>query len=405
MSDIESGNGISRLQMDYPTSFLLVLDCSKSLGGPGFSQVKKGAISFIEQLSKASLNGNIEISIICFSSNANTKSFEFAPLTSDNKFRMINFINAQNNETKATAMYSAINKGINSQIKYAERIDDFQYEGSHILVFTDGLDNASQIEEKQLFVDNEIYNYVKEKIHSTEIKNKKLDSWVIGVQGDDVQDVQLNMMRSQLETIASTPDQFIWCDNINKLSDKFYDIATKLTSRWKNLYCTSALNQSGAVCWTLGTSKIEEPAPAPAPTPKPKTKSKHMLLGLNYGIGFCMEPADWYSSGNTHFKTGIGFDFAYPITKRFGLGTYLSGGYPYVQWGLLTTIGNYHDNKAAFIYGLGLDACMQYDLNLDIRAGVLLKKGLYLMVDVSSLNCLAMTFNVGYNFGTRFNVR
>lgn len=401
ITDIESGSGISSYRTDNPSTFLLVLDCSNSLGDD-FLKVKEGAKTIINELARASLNGNIKVNIICFSSKAKTQILGFKPLTPENKAIMINFIDRQTKVVNATTMYSAINQGIDLQIKTAQNINAKNYEGSHIIIFTDGLDNGSRIEEKQLYAKKDVYNFVKEKIHTTKIKGENLNSWMIVMQGTDIQDSQIDMMKAELKPLASSSSQFIWCDDPSELGEKFSYVAKQLTLRWENLNCTSALNHEGPVCWTYGTPKIEAPAPAPTPAPAPKpTTDKHLLLGLNYGLGFCIPLI--YDSG--HFKTGIGIDFAYPITKSFGLGTYLSGGYSFVQWGLLTTIGNYHDKKTAFVGGLGLDACFQDGISFDIRGGVMIKKGFYFMLDLSAGQNVAMTFNVGYNFGSLFSVR
>lgn len=211
---------------------------------------------------------------------------------------------------------------------------------------------------------------------------------MIGVQGDDVQTVQLDIMKNQLESLASRKSQFIWLNNISDLIGTFSSIAINLTDQWKNLSCTSALNHNGLVCWTLGE--------------KPRVK-KHMLLGINMGLGFGIR----YGSS---FKLDFGIDCSYPITPKFGMGGYFSAGAdlssaPCISIGLLTTIGNYHE-KAAFIGGLGCNVDLGYGPNADIRLGVLFRKGVYVMTTMSMGSVpYAMTFNIGYNFGALFEVK
>lgn len=448
MSDAESGNGTSHTKLDKDAYFVLVLDASSSLGDD-FRDVKDGAKFFIEEMYKASSDGNIRIGIICFSTMDDTKILDITPLTYSSKSKMQNFIENQYNSRKATSMYYSINKGIEMLDHYVNNmISKEDYEGTHIITFTDGLDNTSQLYEEELYSANEVYEHVKNKLKNKKIRENLIDSWVIGVKGVDVQKVQLDMMKSQLESLASSKSQFKFLNNISELIDTFSGIARNLTEQWKNLSCTSALNHNGLVCWTLGE--------------KPKVK-KHMLLGINIGFGFGVHSCEYttrtthynnnynndyyynnyydnyygygYDNDNSytvtekHFITNIGYkmdfglDFAYPITTKFGLGFYFSGffdtGYVRSYYGdgyknftdgglsvgLLTTIGNYHE-KAALLAGLGCNLDFGEGPNADIRLGVLFNKGIYLMTTISTgFTPYAMTFNIGYNFGALFNVK
>lgn len=418
MSDAESGNGTSNTRLDKDACFLLVLDQSSSLGDD-FNSVKQGANVFIDEMYKASSDGNIRIGIICFSTMDDTRFFDITPLTSYSKSRMQNFINYQSNTRKATSMYYSINKGVDMLDEYVNKMNSSnEYENAHIITFTDGLDNTSQIEEAELYAANEVYAYVKDKLKSKKINEKLIDSWVIGVQGVDVQKIQLDLMKSQLQSLATKRSQFIFLDDISDLIGTFSNIARNLTDQWKNLSCTSALNHNGLVCWTLGE--------------RPKVK-KHMLLGVNVGVGFTVTNFRNYVDGyyddggnyvkgyyhgtikETGYKLHFGADFAYPITQKFGLGAYFSGGlgkyYDGITFGALTTIGNYHE-KAAFLGGIACDFDLNYGrVGVDLRLGVLFKNGLYLMTTMTMTPSyvvatnFAMTFNLGYNFGTLFEVK
>lgn len=409
MSDAESGNATSDKKLDKDACILLVLDQSSSLGDD-FSSVKQGANVFIDEMYKASSEGNIRIGIIYFSTMDDTRFFDITPLTPSSKSRMQNFINNQSNTNKATSMYYSINKGVDMLDEYVKNMKSInKYENAHIITFTDGLDNTSQIEEANLYSSKEVYNHVEEKLKSKKINDKLIDSWVIGVQGVDVQKVQLDIMKNQLESLASEESQFKFLNNMSELIETFSDIARKLTDQWKNLSCTSALNHNGLVCWTLGE--------------RPKVK-KHMLLGVNVGAGFTVinyrNYVDGYYDGiikDTGFKLNFGADFAYPITQKFGLGAYFGGGfgedYVGITLGALTTIGNYHE-KAAFLGGIGCDFNFSHyeQVSVDLRLGVLFRNGLYLMTTmsmgpspISDYTDFAMTFNLGYNFGALFEVK
>ena len=298
-------------------------------------------------------------------------------------------------------MYSAIDRGINDLYDYVEGLK--KIEGAHIITFTDGLDNTSQLEEKQLYTLNKVRPYVKDRLLNTELKGKRLDSWVVGVQGSDVPETQLSMMKSQLSELASSSDQFFFLTDASELNTTFKNIANGLTKRWLSWVCTSALNHDGPVCWTLG----EAPVKAPVPLPRYVPKTKEMLLGVHYGIGFSTYTHYMSDYEHNHYKlkTGVGIDVAYPITSNFGVGGYFSIGYPYVSFGALTTIGDYVDNRAAFVGGLGLDIEFYRVLNFDLRGGVIFDNGLYMMLGTSLGDTYSLTFNIGYNFGKFFSVR
>lgn len=150
-----------------------------------------------------------------------------------------------------------------------------------------------------------------------------------------------------------------------------------------------------------------------------KNKDKNMVLAINTGLGF---------NGDLEYKMTFGIEIAYPVAKRFGLGVFLSPGFSLekqssryglyskseermvvgdvpIQVGLLTTIGNYHDRKAACLLGLGYemeDGCN----NACFRLGVILRNGFMLSTNLSGgEGDFSMTLNLGYNFGALFKVK
>ena len=199
-------------------------------------------------------------------------------------------------------------------------------------------------------------------------------------------------------------------------------------------------------------------------TKRPKTRDKNMLLGINVNAGFDrlnFEYRDYYKTKKYDYywqewyyenevrtgtftdycyKMSFSLDFAYPVSKFFGLGFYLDNGFCSLKGltnyelsvGLLTTFGNYHDGGAAFIFGIGFEGTDRFEYNselkykygydaadyvagvncfesLDIRLGVLFKNGLYITTDMST-DCssdasFSMAFGIGYNFGALFKVR
>lgn len=402
ITDIEAGNGTATHRSDQLACFTLILDCSKSLG-QSFSYVKQAALDFIDEMYSASNVGNIHIGIVCFSTMNDTQIFPITSLTESSRLQMRTFIAKQSNQRQATSMYYAIDKGIKELSAHIKGLNPKKFEGAHVITFTDGLDNTSQLEDK--FSLAKVSSHVKEELTTTSFHGKLIDSWVVGSQGEDVKDGQLDMMKSQLSALASNPDQFFFLEDVSMLERIFRQIANGLTKRWLSWVCTSALNHDGAVCWTLGEVPVIKEEPKPAPV----VKKKHMLLGVHYAIGFCTYKyyTQYHSAVFTDIKTGVGLDVAYPVTSRFGIGGYFSIGYPYTAFGVLTTIGNYNDKTAAFVGGLGMDVGFTSpSINFDLRGGVLFRNGLYMMLDMATgMTPFAMTFNIGYNFGNLFTVK
>lgn len=411
MADSESGNGTANTRLDLNSCFMLILDYSSSLGAAGLSGIKQGAIEFVERMYRSSNPeiGNIKIGIISFSTMEDTKVFPITSLTRENRVKMINFIQNANLPKKATSMYYAINKGIDLLKEYTNENRFSDLEGTHFITFTDGLDNTSQLEREGLIVEKEVSKFVENKMATTSIHGIDIDSWVIGVQGNDVTDRQLNRMKSKLSVLASSNSQFIWLNDFSELTEAFARIANSLTRKWTNLQCTSALNHSGRVCWTYGSPRYV----APKPLPTPKTK-RDFLFGLNLGVGYAEEYDDYYdeyydeyyddSYGN--YKVTLGLDLAFPITKKFSLGGYTSFGYAvdYLDFnlGALAAFGDHDVSKLKYLVGLGVDACGE-SIGADLRFGLMFRNGLYLMADGSFGDMVTgFTINIGYNFGKLF---
>ena len=111
------------------------------------------------------------------------------------------------------------------------------------------------MEKQNLYTVPEVKKFVENKVHTIKIKNDKIVSWVIGTQGGDVQDEQLEKMKRQLKTLASSDDHFIWMKKMSECIGTFKNIAKSCSKQWQNLSCTSSLSHAGPVCWTLGEVK------------------------------------------------------------------------------------------------------------------------------------------------------
>lgn len=373
ITDAEGGNGTFNDNLEKDITIVMALDCSTSLGSD-FQRVKNGAISFLETIFAKSNDGHIKLGIIGFSSIAETErqTFEIKPLTGVAYNQARNFINSLETDSN-TALYYAINKATDMLKDYVSVniVNPKEYGGTYMLAFTDGIDNASQFRNEKIFRSEDAYEYAKNKLENTRILESHIEPYFIGVEGVDLKtENQRSEFRRILEGLRPVGrGGFIYLNNMSGLESAFRNIAENLVQQWQNLICYTSLAHEGGVCWTLGDI----------------ANYKNIFLGINVGAGYA------HIFDETGVSISGGIDFAYPFTRKFGLGIYgefshvLDYEYQSVALGLLTTIGNYHDGKKAFVGGLGV----RYNLDGDIiyphiRCGVLFRNGLYLMGNISA---------------------
>lgn len=407
-------------------TIMLVLDCSTSLG-KDFSKVKSGAKYFLEKLVSVSNTGNVRIGIIGFSSlkNTNKSIFPIQKLTATNYQGMLSFIDNLTMDN-GTALYYAIDKSVNIMERYATSLtgEDLEnYARSCVVTFTDGIDQTSQDLTNGILNADVYYEKVKDDVIKRFIKGKKIDSYVISVRGVDITSTgMINKFDRVLKNIVSAKDNYLYIEQISGLRSKFGEIADNLINSWQVLNCYVPAARQGQVCWTMGEEKKE-----------PVVKEKTMLLGLNLSGIIPMYISDHYCCEQTSmngllrkgFDMSIGWDFAYPITRKFGLGMYMNYGlgfgfedehdchyddydyynnryYPYNtksetdnRWemsvGVLITAGDM-GKRGAFLFGIGTNIFGDnYKLGegvLNVRLGFVDRSGFY------------MSFDLGTDFGS-----
>lgn len=148
------------------------------------------------------------------------------------------------------------------------------------------------------------------------------------------------------------------------------------------------------------------------------------LKGMNVGVGIPVECYDIKAAG---FNLHLGGDFTYPISDKFAMGFYISGGggflgtfKPYNEYdkfspviklsaGLLMEFGDLNDRP--FIVGVGPCAGLGYVdmdlvLPLEFRFGRHLSNSWYIMGELvygvslaKETRCFEPAIRVGYNFG------
>lgn len=420
MTDAEGGNGIMNNSITKDIAIVLVLDCSASLGDD-FIKVKNGAMTFINKLQQASNSGHVKLGIIGFSSMSNTKVFDIRPLTASSYADAKSFISSLS-VNSTTALYYAANGAVDMLKAYGNTQQTENFDGSYMLLFTDGIDTGSRFNELKLFKEADTYNYVRNHLTNTVINGLPIESYIIGAKGDDLKtSEQISKFKNRLEGLvdARYRNRFTYLENMTNLENTFSEIAEGLVQRWQTLYCNSAINHEGGVCWTYGELP---PALKPAPVQvvvKPATY-RNIFLGTNIGLG-----GGYIGDGFFGALVSGGVDFAYPMTNKFALGAYMEA-YGLVpeaaiggSVGIMSTIGNFSAGRKAYLVGVGASFDDCGNTLFDMRFGGLFRNGLYLMGQVSLgggadiyydgmyETSFAVNFSIklGYNFGRFIKVR
>lgn len=419
ITDAEGGSGTFNDKLEKNITIVMALDCSSSMGSD-FSRLQSGAISFLNRIYTTSQDGHIRLGIIGFSSikESDRQVFEIKPLTNNTFDQAKRFINSLQKESN-TALYYAMNKATDMLQEYvAQKFyspSETEYGGTYMLVFTDGLDNASQFRDKKIFRSDDAYSYVADKLQNTYIKRESIETYIIGARGSDLTtNSQRDEFKQRLEGLIPKQNkngEFIYLENMNNLEDTFKRIAESLTEQWQNLVCMTTLAHEGGVCWTLGNIPVivNEPVVVRKPV-------RNCFLGVTIGAGWINYDDSFYggneyADGNVFFQSS-NLDFAWPISQKISLGGFL-GFQPVLEhpWydfslssGVLAVFGNYHERKKAFILGIG--GRFSDDFGPYVRLGMMFKNGLYFTGDLSyNDDERYMSLNIGYNFGRFIKIR
>ena len=452
--EIRKGERTNELRKDI--TMVLIIDCSNSLRND-FQIVKNATRHFIDQMYQAAPNGNVHIGIIGFSSMPDTKILPIQPLNSSTYGNMRSFI-SNLTVNNGTALFYAFDKAIDQTEKYIASGKMHNYERSHFITFTDGIDQTSQDFSHQpnpIVSADEYYDYI---IRTAKGKIDNYESDVVFVKGVDItNEQQQEKFENKLSQLAvpNNSQHYERLQSINRLEQKFSDIANHLIDSWQVLNCYVAPARHGRVCWTFG--KEEKPAPAPKPEPKPVVRNgRNIFVGLNGTVGFPigMYNASSYSysqsyydpytdsyvyssanSNNSSMDLGMnlkfGVDFAWPVADRFAIGVYtMIGGGPSMSLGnsgvdvfsggmdfkvgLFMLAGDV--NNRPFI--IGIAPCTGFAMTakngyvpLEFRFGRVIKKHLYISgnltfgVPLSGSFTIEPAITLGYHFGDKLKTK
>lgn len=449
--DIEIRKGERSKELHKDMTVVLIIDCSNSLQND-FQFVKNATLRFLKQMFDAAPNGNVHIGIVGFSSMPDTQILPIQPLTSNSYSNMQSFIRGLR-INNGTALFYAWDKAVEATSQYISSGRMRNYEKSHFVTFTDGIDQTSQDLTRRptpIVSADDYYNYI---IKTAKNKIRNYESDVVFVKGTDItnnqQQAKFENKLSQL-AVPNNTQHYERLESINRLENKFSEIANRLTDSWQVLNCYVAPARHGRVCWTFGKKEIKTaPKPIePAQQPKPIAKSgSSYLIGGNLGIGIPIEIGDAVGAG---MDFQVGFDFACPISDRFAMGFYFSIGggftggsnntynnynnYNYYDYGYYAPAirkansysGSYFDGAFKFSAGLlmemgdlndrpfllGISPCLGFGFDavsefmpVEIRFGRVFRKNWYMTGDLTfgvplyGSFILEPSIRFGYNFG------
>lgn len=335
--DSEVRQGEQQMESTMKTNIVLVIDNSKSLGDD-FKKVQDAAVEFIEQLYRESQGKEIfRVGVIGFSTVKFTKVRDIAPLNATNYRQIVSFIRGLEMQN-GTALYYSLETALNMLENDAQRnIKADEYKESRIYAFTDGLDQASVDDSRNLSTPTQYYDYLRPMMKGSsreKINGRMVNSTIVTVRGGDMTDGQERQFDQRAQAI---------CDDVRKLKDmsqlvaEFQKLAEDLVKNNMVLYCYIPVGVSGRVGWTFRDEKekVEEP--------KPKTENKEggkfwMGLGVEAGLSHYHFKEYSYSpymggsyvsteGGKTYAVLAARADAAWPLSRVFALGGTLSLGF------------------------------------------------------------------------------
>lgn len=401
--DSEVRQGEQQMESTMKTNIMLVVDNSKSLGDD-FKKVQDAAIEFVGQLYRESQGKDVfRVGVIGFSTIKFTRIREITTLNASNYREIIEFIRGLEMQN-GTALYYSLEKALDMLESDVQRnIKDDEYKESRIYAFTDGLDQASVDDKRQLTTPTEYYDHLRPMMKGSSrerINSRVVSSTIVTVRGDDMTDGQERQFDQRAQAI---------CDDVRKLKDmsqlvsEFKKLAEDLVKSNMVLYCYIPVGASGRVGWTFRDDKA-------APVVKGKKASKPskfwMGLGGELGYGYYDEynyEYDYYEEG-TSIGIALRADATYPLTSWFAIGGTLSLGYV-TDNGIAYRIGPLtkftFSNGSAFLFGLGLQNWAEEESPVYITLGWKFKSPWYINATINGPG-ESLCIGVGYSlFGGR----
>ncbi len=306
--DSEVRQGENQMESTMKTNIMLVVDNSKSLGDD-FKKVQDAALEFVGRLYEESKGRDIfRIGVIGFSTVQFTKIRDISPLDAANYRQIVNFI--RNLEMQnGTAFYYSLEKALDMLENDARsNIAKDEYKESRIYAFTDGLDQASVDDARNLSTPAQYYEHIRPMMKDSKRKKimdlpgKTVHSTIVTVRGGDMTDKQEGLFDQRAQEI---------CDNVRKLTDmnqlvrEFQKLAEDLVNSNYVLYCYIPVGANGRVGWTFAEEKAVK-----------ERKPVKLWLGVGVELGDSYD----YDYEYHEFYKGLNLNIAFPVTSRLSLG-------------------------------------------------------------------------------------
>ena len=199
------------------------------MSGANYYKVKAISTTGEEVLSQATApitkvgeNGKtgLYMGIIGFNQDISEKEiYILAPNTKSQFTQFITSLSAKN----GTILYNAVDGAIDA-LATASLPSDLV--NVALVTFTDGLDQGSFMAGKGYGSDEEYLSAVHSKIKNTKIHGLAISAYSIGLRGTDVSDIE--QFQSNLENLASTPENAKEVSSMDEVNAKFQEIANQL---------------------------------------------------------------------------------------------------------------------------------------------------------------------------------
>lgn len=409
-TDVEACRGETGGYSQKDMVIMLVLDYSSSMKN-NISQLQSSAINFINAVSNAS-DGNIHVGIIAFSGMdlAKNQFFPITPLDNDNKYQFERFIRNAN-RGKETALYYSMDKAIGMMEEYVRKkgFSQDRFNGTCMITFTDGLDNASINDAISSSMHrgrkNEYLAHISKLLKGNDRKyilGFPVENFAIGFTGSEkFSSEDRAFFEDVLQQTTPDKEHFTLSDDFKAIESYFGEIIKNLTQRWETLNMYIGESQYGRIRWVLNCGKKKDVAPI-----KIKKPSNFWLgLGAEAGIGLYYEEEYGYGYYSKSSSTAPGFavraDAAWPISSGFSLGGTLSIGYCNDVAFRIGPLAKFNfSNGSALLLGAGFQTWDIEDLPLYVTLGWKFKSPWY--INASSNGLSGFSFGVGYSiFGGR----
>lgn len=337
--DMEVKQGQAGMQSSKSVILMLVLDCSSSVE-KDFSDEIKSAKFFLQTfLEKSEGSGLIKVGIVSFSTINNTKRFPITELTYSSISRFETWLDGLKCD-RGTALYYAMDMAVEGMIqKYIENNLKEDLLATVMVTFTDGLDQTSRDEDRDILTAEQYKEVVKKfrgKKFTIDKRNyralepgenpiytRTLEMHECGLRGYDIKTEE---QWEKLQKIGRelTGDNFYPILRIKELNKYFEDLSKKLIKTWTVLNLHVPNSYEGWVAWTypnkgkVKVEKVKEEKPVFA---------KSYFFGINLGFGVGIHQCHHYLENHFGFPMTIGMDAAFPVNDKFNTGFYLSAGY------------------------------------------------------------------------------